>query len=200
MTEQPIKVKKTAADYEGKPKPWFLKPKRTAEQIAVEGRSPHRGQHKQHKTLALSRAMATKSKKEAIIFQASQGKNDAEILDYLKLGRDDIRHYKENDKTFRAAYAEAVEAAVMSARGELAGSLPVAVRVEQDTVTGGNRSELAYKAAHGQLTGLGVYQQGPVVAVDNSRTQYNVIVQTPDAEAKLKRILDGERTGGGGNG
>ncbi len=179
MTEQPLKVKKTKADY---PNSGYCKPLRTTEEVAA-CRSP-RAEHGR----SVSRRKRVEAEKESIIIQAKSGKTDEEITAFLNLSSTSIHNWLDRDANFRAKHDEAIECAVRSARGQLVGSLGESVTCINEAESTGGRTKLQYQAAVDKVRGLGVYQHGPVVAVDQSdrRQTLNIIV----ADAETKELME----------
>lgn len=171
-----------------------IKPLRSAEQIAVEGRSPNR----KPRYRGMQRKQVKENKQEASIALAATGKGEDDILALLHLAPSAIEYWKRNDSEFKRRYGEAIEAAIAVTRGELAGSLRAAAKRIHETITGKSESELAYRASEGLVKGMGAYNQNPTQIINvNSKTQINIITRDENAKKLVEQIMVGERLANG---
>ena len=193
MTEQPVKVKKTAADYAGQPKPWFIKPKRTAEEVA-ECRSPSRQTRR-----ALGSGLAKATLKKRIVNLVAVGRPEAKAAIEAGTSPPGLAKLKMRDPEFKAdieAGKEEYEEQCRIAKGELCSRI---VRITQrvgDTLINTTDEKLVVMGGIQVMRGARVLVENPVVAVsqDNRAISFNIVVSNPRSEAMLQRVLAGERT------
>ena len=159
-----------------------VKPKRTPEQIKTEGRSPNRRPRWRGEV----RHRTTDVVKGAAIVAATEGKTPEEITELLGLSPSSIANFRQFDPEFRQKFEQAIEDAKASARGELAGILPLAVQGIRGTIEGKNENPLKYQACRDNVRGLGVWAEK----------------QEQDTKLKgeivLKVVYDNTPTGSGG--
>lgn len=129
---------------------------------------------------------------------AREGKGATAIEDILKLKRGQIALWMNNPE-FKASFRAAQEFAKAQAEGVIDDSLADVAKTMVDIATGkGNyeegKSELQSKTGLRLLTGRKVLEQGPGVAIDNSRKTINYqrveVVQEDGSMTIEEKLLD----------
>ena len=104
-----------------------IKPKRTPEQIAVEGRSPNRGER-----IRLERIRRrTKARKETFVEEKRLGKTDEEAAAIILTPLERVLQWQRYDIDFGKECREAIETLRLRAQGGIATLLPQAVEVAE---------------------------------------------------------------------
>ena len=141
-----------------------IKPKRTPEQIAVEGRSPNRGER-----VRLERIRRrTKGRKETFVEEKRLGKTDEEAAAIILTPLERVLQWQRYDIDFGKECREAIDTLRLRAQGGIATLLPQAVEVAEKLLkSGSEKVQLGTVAL--VLKGMGVlvekqenHQEGPI--------------------------------------
>lgn len=114
----------------------------------------------------------------------------------------EVFDWAHNDKVFAGEWEALVKKLESANRIRISDLVEPAIKVKKKILDKGNTENadldelrLANQASDQVLKGTGyLIKDSPTVAVDNSKTQYNIVVGSEKAKELTERILKGERT------